>query len=234
MRRTVLQMRSASHNSSFFFFFVFFFFFLLFSVQVLLDRPISRCTPPPILPTDETIEKDSTNAVEEDESETFSGAYLDNGVGCFVAAKLAELVAAEASDSPIRRNLRVLFAFASHEEIGRFGSRVIASQFAPDVVIAVDVNHDYVSAPGVASERYQPLELGKGPTLCVGSIASPPLNALLEVRATCSFSLKAPIYRRAAHLFVVSLLPPFLAATRPFLALRERSGHHVPARRAGR
>ena len=69
---------------------------------------------------------------------------MDNGIGCFVAAKLAELVAAEASDSPIRKNLRVLFAFASHEEIGRFGSRVIASQFAPDVVIAVRLDSYYL------------------------------------------------------------------------------------------
>eukprot|EP01052_Picozoa_sp_SAG31_P033384 SAG31_NODE_3764_length_3904_cov_1.346386_2_plen_159_part_00 len=65
---------------------------------VLLDRPIKRCAAP----------------------NTFSGAYLDNGLGCFVAAEVARLVA-EQSD-PLQ-NVRLLASFASHEEIGRFGSR---------------------------------------------------------------------------------------------------------------
>jgi putative aminopeptidase FrvX len=36
-----------------------------------------------------------------------------------------------------------MFAFATHEEIGRFGSRVLVEKLRPDVLIAVDVNHDY-------------------------------------------------------------------------------------------
>ena len=101
---------------------------------VLLDRPITRCAG----------------------GDTFSGAYLDNGLGCFVAAEVARKVAATPS---ITERVRCLFAFASHEEIGRFGSRVLAQELRPDVLIAVDVNHDYDTAPTQGKERYQPLKL---------------------------------------------------------------------------
>jgi len=60
---------------------------------ILLDRPITRCVG----------------------GETFSGAYLDNGLGCFVAAEVARKVAASPE---LTKHVRCLFAFASHEEIG--------------------------------------------------------------------------------------------------------------------
>ena len=68
---------------------------------------------------------------------------------------------------------------ASHEEIGRFGSRVLAEQFRPDVSIAVDVAHDFVAAPGISDRRYEPLEMGKGYTLTHGAICSASLNSLI-------------------------------------------------------
>jgi endoglucanase len=63
--------------------------------SILLDRPIRRGFGP----------------------DSFTGAYLDNGLGCFAVAELAKLV----SKTPLD-NVRCLFAFATHEEIGRFGS----------------------------------------------------------------------------------------------------------------
>ena len=57
---------------------------------VLLDRPIERCA--------------GGGAM------TFSGSYLDNGLGCFVAAEVARMLAADPS---IAEDVRVLFAFAS-------------------------------------------------------------------------------------------------------------------------
>ena len=79
--------------------------------------------------------------------------------------------------------VRVLYTIASYEEIGRFGSRVMAGELKPDVVIGVDVNHDYVAAPGIGERRMQPLEMGKGFTLSVGSIASEQLNRIIETAA---------------------------------------------------
>ncbi|MFT5047269.1 MAG: putative aminopeptidase FrvX [Porticoccaceae bacterium] len=121
---------------------------------ILLDRPIKKGFSP----------------------DTFYGAYLDNGLGCFVTAEVARLVA-EAGDT---QNIRVLYAIASHEEIGRFGSRVIAGEMAPDVLIAIDVNHDYTAAPGIGDRNMQPLEMGKGFTLSAGAIVSEQLNARIK------------------------------------------------------
>ncbi|GHE22796.1 M20/M25/M40 family metallo-hydrolase [Halomonas urumqiensis] len=111
--------------------------------------------------------------------DTFYGAYLDNGLGCFVTAEVARLIA-EAGGTD---NVRVLFAIASYEEIGRFGSRVLAGELRPDAVIGVDVNHDYVAAPGIGDRRMQPLEMGKGFTMSVGAIASEQLNRIIESTA---------------------------------------------------
>jgi len=73
--------------------------------SLLLNRPIKRGFSP----------------------DTFFGAYLDNGLGCFVTAEVAKLVAAAGGT----KNVRCLYAIASHEEIGRFGSRVLAGELKP-------------------------------------------------------------------------------------------------------
>ena len=111
--------------------------------------------------------------------DTFTGAYLDNGLGCFVTAEIARLIAEEGG----LENVRCLFTFASHEEIGRFGSRVMAQELSPDVVIGVDVNHDYVAAPNVGDRRFTPLSMGDGFTMSVGAIVSEFVNQQLETTA---------------------------------------------------
>lgn len=111
---------------------------------------------------------------------TFTGAYLDNGLGCFVAAEIARHLAQAGG----LKNVRYLAAMASHEEIGRFGSRVLAEQFRPDITIAVDVAHDFVAAPGIGDRRYEPLEMGKGFTLTHGAICSAKLNSMITAVAT--------------------------------------------------
>jgi putative aminopeptidase FrvX len=106
---------------------------------------------------------------------TFSGAYLDNGLGCFATSEVADLV----SRNPLN-NVRCMFAIASHEEIGRFGSRVVAGSMKPDIIIAVDVNHDYKAAPNMGSKRFPKLSMGEGFTITQGSITSSIINDLLE------------------------------------------------------
>jgi len=122
--------------------------------SIILDRPIRRGFSP----------------------DTFYGAYLDNGLGCFTVAEVARLIAERGGTDQVR----VLFAMASYEEIGRMGSRVLAGELEPDVLIGVDVNHDYTAAPGVGDRRLPPLEMGKGFTMTVGSIASEQLNQVIE------------------------------------------------------
>jgi endoglucanase len=106
--------------------------------------------------------------------DTFSGAYLDNGLGCFVTAEIARLLA----EKPVK-NVRYLAAMASHEEIGRFGSRVLAEHFRPDVSIAVDVAHDFTAAPGISDRRYEPISMGEGYTLTHGAVMSAQLNSII-------------------------------------------------------
>ena len=107
--------------------------------------------------------------------DTFSGAYLDNGLGRFVTAEIGRLVA----DTSGLKNIRYLGAMASHEEIGRFGSRVLAEHFRPDVTIAVDVAHDFAAAPGIGDRRYEPVTMGKGYTLTHGAVTSAALNSMI-------------------------------------------------------
>jgi len=110
---------------------------------------------------------------------TFYGAYLDNGLGCFVTAEVAKLMAAATR----LKKVRVLFAIASHEEIGRFGSRILAGVHKPDALIAVDVNHDYVAAPNIGDRNMTPLTMGEGFTMSVGAIVSEQLNARIKSAA---------------------------------------------------
>lgn len=109
---------------------------------------------------------------------SFYGAYLDNGLGCFVVAELAALIAA----NPLK-NLRILFTIATHEEIGRFGAAAIAGELLPDIILGTDVNHDYQAAPSYGSKKLTPLAMGNGFTLSSGSIVSDYLNSL--IKASC-------------------------------------------------
>lgn len=108
--------------------------------------------------------------------DSFYGAYLDNGLGCFVTAEVAKLL----GQRDAFEHVRVLFAIATHEEIGRMGSRVAAGLLKPDVVIALDVSHDYDAAPGIKDRRFPGLRMGGGFTLATGAIISEQLNAIIE------------------------------------------------------
>ncbi len=106
---------------------------------------------------------------------TFYGAYLDNGLGCFVVAELARIFAKK----PLK-NIRVLYTIATHEEIGRFGATAIAGEMKPDILIGSDVNHDYDAAPGMSAERMNSLTMGKGFSITGGSVTSEYLISQIE------------------------------------------------------
>ncbi|MGF1762179.1 M20/M25/M40 family metallo-hydrolase [Aliivibrio kagoshimensis] len=112
---------------------------------ILLDRPIKRGVA----------------------ADTFYGAYLDNGLGCFSVTEIARTLSKENIN-----NVRVLYTIATHEEIGRFGSTQVVGELRPDILIATDVNHDYEAAPGIAPRNMNPLKMGKGFTVGRGSVAS--------------------------------------------------------------
>ena len=107
--------------------------------------------------------------------DTFYGAYLDNGLGCFMVAELAKLLAKK----PLK-NIRVLHTIATHEEIGRMGASAIAGEMKPDILIGADVNHDYDAAPALSAKRMNNLSMGKGFSLTNGSITSAYINSIIE------------------------------------------------------
>ncbi|SHJ37001.1 endoglucanase [Rubritalea squalenifaciens DSM 18772] len=107
--------------------------------------------------------------------DSFYGAYLDNGLGCFVVTEIAKILAKSKL-----KNLRVLYTIATHEEIGRFGSAAIAGEFKPDILIGSDVNHDYDAAPGIAAKRMNKMTMGEGFTITKGSVTSDYVNSLIE------------------------------------------------------
>jgi len=108
--------------------------------------------------------------------DTFYGAYLDNGLGCFIVSELGRLLAAEGG----LKNVRVMLAVATYEEIGRFGSRVLAGQLKPDILIGVDVDHDFKAAPGVGDQRYTPIAIGAGFSMSTGAVTSEYVNRLID------------------------------------------------------
>ncbi|USD66683.1 M20/M25/M40 family metallo-hydrolase [Vibrio sp. SCSIO 43136] len=120
---------------------------------IILDRPIKR-------------------GVSED---TFYGAYLDNGLGCFSVVEVARLIAEQGLD-----NVRVMYTVATHEEIGRHGSTQLVGELKPDVLIATDVNHDYEAAPGIGNRRMNVLKMGEGFTIGRGSVTSEYLVSAFE------------------------------------------------------
>jgi putative aminopeptidase FrvX len=107
---------------------------------------------------------------------TFYGAYLDNGLGCFIVSEIGRLLAKDGG----LKNLRVMMAIATYEEIGRFGSRVLAGVLKPDILIGVDVDHDYKAAPGVGDQRFTPVTIGSGFSLSTGSVTSEYVNRLVD------------------------------------------------------
>ncbi len=106
--------------------------------------------------------------------DSFYGAYLDNGLGCFVVAEIAALLAKKKL-----KNLRILFTIATHEEIGRFGAAALAGELKPDILLGTDVNHDYDAAPNIGSKKMNSQAMGKGFTITHGSITSEYLNSLI-------------------------------------------------------
>jgi endoglucanase len=92
---------------------------------------------------------------------------LDNRVGCYVAARAAQLVA-EAGGAPGD----VLAAAVVQEETTFAGSRTSAFRHEPDVAIAVDVTFA-TDQPGVTLGEFTKHEFGSGPVIARGTTLNP-------------------------------------------------------------
>ena len=98
---------------------------------------------------------------------------LDNRVGCFVAARAAQLVA-ESGGAPGE----VLALAVVQEEIGLNGARTSAYRHQPDVAIAIDVTHAN-DTPGIELSDDTRHPLGSGPVIQRGATIHPRVAELL-------------------------------------------------------
>lgn len=98
---------------------------------------------------------------------------LDNRVGCYVAARAAQLTA-ERGGAPGD----VLAMAVVQEEIGLHGARTAAYHLEPDVAIVIDVTHAN-DTPGVELGTDTAHKLGSGPVIERGSIIHPRVSELL-------------------------------------------------------
>jgi putative aminopeptidase FrvX len=99
---------------------------------------------------------------------------LDNRVGCYVAARAAELVAA-AGGAPGD----VLALAVVQEETTFAGARTSAFSQAPDVAIVVDLTFS-TDQPGVELGPITEHKLGSGPVIARGSLLHPQVFELLH------------------------------------------------------
>lgn len=103
---------------------------------------------------------------------------LDNRVGCYVAARAAQLVA-ERGGAPGD----VLAMAVVQEEIGLQGAKTAAFRHRPDVAIVIDVTHAN-DTPGSEVGQDTHHKLGTGPVIERGSLLHPRVSDLLEDAAT--------------------------------------------------
>ncbi|HET9721150.1 MAG TPA: M20/M25/M40 family metallo-hydrolase, partial [Solirubrobacteraceae bacterium] len=98
---------------------------------------------------------------------------MDNRIGCYVAARAAQIVA-EAGGAPGD----VVALAVAQEETSFGGSRTSAYRHEPDVAIAVDVTFA-TDQPGVSLGPMTKHEFGSGPVLSRGTTLNPQVFELL-------------------------------------------------------
>jgi endoglucanase len=98
---------------------------------------------------------------------------LDNRVGCYVAARAAQLVSERGGSAGEFLALAVV-----QEEIGLRGAGTSAYRHRPDVAIAIDVTHA-TDTPGADANRTGEHKLGSGPVIERGTTVHPVVFELL-------------------------------------------------------
>lgn len=101
------------------------------------------------------------------------GRGFDDRVGAWCVAETLRKL----GRSQTAKNL-VYGVATVQEENGMFGAEISAFNVKPEVAIAIDVTHA-TDSPGISKERCGEIKLGTGPSIGIGSVANPKLNALL-------------------------------------------------------
>lgn len=122
-------------------------------------------------------------AVCETEGTLFTAPFLDNRLGCWMLARLAE-------EAPgWRTGYRIVLGATGSEEMGGFGARVLAAQVRPDLAVVLDTTYE--------SEE-QGVRLGQGPVLTLSDasvLVSPgERDRVLERMAQAGVPLQTEAY----------------------------------------
>ena len=135
---------------------------------------------------------------------------LDNRVGCYVAARAAQLVA-EAGGAPGD----FLAMAVVQEEIGLKGAQTSAFRHRPDVAIAIDVTHAS-DTPGITLGQDTHHKLGSGPVIERASTAAPArVRAAVTKRPRPRRSRSRSPRPRASRAPTPTRSPPAAPASRP-------------------
>jgi putative aminopeptidase FrvX len=105
----------------------------------------------------------------------FTGRALDNRMGGFMTARIAQMIKEEGVQLPYSLYL----VNAVQEEVGMKGAKMIAHTIQPDCVLVIDVTHDTTS-PMIDKNKEGDIEISKGPVLTKSAPVHNKLRKLLE------------------------------------------------------
>lgn len=98
---------------------------------------------------------------------------MDNRTGTWVVLEALRLAAKKHPECAIYA------CSAVQEEVGCIGARMLAHSVKPDAAIAVDVTFA-TDTPGIDNKQHGKVELGKGPSICLGRENHPVLTQRLR------------------------------------------------------
>lgn len=118
----------------------------------------------------------------------YQGKALDDRLGI---AALFSVIESLKTNTKLQKQLNIIFAFTTQEELGMRGSKIIGQRLNPDVVLNVEagIAHDY---PMQFTNKNGP-QLGKGPSLFIYESSMLPDSELVEYLVDISKRNNIPI-----------------------------------------
>lgn len=111
-------------------------------------------------------------------SDLVNGKAFDDRLGCYVLIHALREINKTSKELPLEQT--VIFCFSTQEEIGTRGAMVAGFQTKPTSAVVIEVTHG-VDYPSVSKSKLVEIDLGKGPSICVGPNLHPMIvNSLIE------------------------------------------------------
>jgi putative aminopeptidase FrvX len=111
-------------------------------------------------------------------SSLVNGKAFDDRLGCYVLIHALQEVSKISQEKTLEQT--VIFCFSTQEELGTRGAMVAGFQTKPTSAVVLEVTHG-IDYPSVSKSKIVEIDLGKGPSICVGPNLHPVIaNALIE------------------------------------------------------